>query len=68
MSEPTPEPYWSADADVLLQRLGSTREGLSASEAAKRLREYGPNQVREQRRLSRTRVLLNQIQKTAFCP
>jgi P-type Mg2+ transporter len=61
MSEPTPEPYWSADADVLLQRLGSTREGLSASEAAKRLREYGPNQVREQRRLSRTRVLLNQI-------
>jgi P-type Mg2+ transporter len=61
MSEPTPEPYWSADADVLLQRLGSTREGLSDSESAKRLREYGPNQVREQRRFSRTRVLLNQI-------
>jgi len=61
MLEHTPEPYWSADADVLIQRLGSAREGLSAAEAAKRLREYGPNQVREHRHLSRTRVLLNQI-------
>jgi Mg2+-importing ATPase len=61
MLERTPEPYWSADADVLIQRLDSAREGLSAAEAAKRLREYGPNQVREHRHLSRTRVLLNQI-------
>ncbi len=56
-----PEHYWSADADVLAQRLGSARDGLSAVEAAKRLREWGPNQVREHRRLTRTRVLMNQI-------
>src|SRR6266487_3644473 len=61
MPERTTEHYWSVDADVLVQRLGSTREGLSAAEAATRLREYGPNQLREQRRLTRTRVLLNQI-------
>jgi len=61
MSRRTPEHYWSADAHVLMRQLDSTREGLSAAEAAKRLREYGPNLVRERRRLSRTRVLLNQI-------
>ena len=61
MSERTPEPYWSADTDVLMRRFASTREGLSAAEAAKRLRKYGPNRVREHRRLSRTGVLLNQI-------
>ena len=61
MPEGPPEYYWSADADTLVQRLGSTRDGLSAAEAAGRLREYGPNQVREHRRLTRTRVLVNQI-------
>ena len=59
--EGAPDTYWSADADTLVQRLGSTRDGLSAAEAARRLREYGPNQVREHRRLTRTRVLVNQI-------
>jgi Mg2+-importing ATPase len=61
MPEGPPENYWSADADTLMQRLGSAPDGLSAAEAAGRLREYGPNQVREHRRLTRTRVLVNQI-------
>jgi Mg2+-importing ATPase len=57
----TPKDYWSSDADALVPQLGSTRDGLSAVEAAARLREYGPNQVREQRRLTRTWVFLNQL-------
>jgi Mg2+-importing ATPase len=57
----TPDSHWSVDAEVLVRRLGSTREGLTAAEATRRLRDYGPNQVREHRRLTRTRVLLNQI-------
>jgi len=61
MPEGPPENYWSVDADMLIQRLGSTHDGLSAADAVARLREYGPNQVREHRRLTRTRVLLNQI-------
>jgi Mg2+-importing ATPase len=61
MHEGTPENYWSADADTLVQRVGSTHDGLSAAEAARRLREYGPNQVREHGGLTRTRVLVNQI-------
>ena len=54
--------YWSADTDTLVQRLGSTHDGLSAAEAARRFHDFGPNQVREHRRLTRTRVLMNQIQ------
>jgi len=46
---------------MLAQRLDTTRDGVSAAEAARRLRECGPNQVRERRRLTRTRVLMNQI-------
>src|SRR4029079_9473627 len=53
--------YWSADAEVLMKQLGTTRDGLTAAAAARRLREYGPNQVHEHGRLTRTRVLLNQI-------
>ena len=56
-----PQEYWSADADTLVQQLGSAPGGLSIADAAKRLREYGPNQVREHDRLTRTRVLVNQI-------
>src|SRR6266542_1777368 len=61
MREGTPESYWSADADMLVQQLGSTPDGLTVTEATRRLREYGPNQVREHRRLTRMRVLVNQI-------
>ena len=59
--EGPPKDYWSADADTLVQQLGSAQHGLSAADAARRLREYGPNQVREHQRLSRTRVLVNQL-------
>jgi hypothetical protein len=35
--------YWNVDSVTLLERLGSTRNGLSNSEAARRLDEYGRN-------------------------
>ena len=57
----TPERYWSTDANVLVQRLRSTHDGLPVEEAAGRLRAYGPNQVREHQRLTRVMVLVNQI-------
>jgi Mg2+-importing ATPase len=53
--------YWSADADTLLQQLRSAQDGLTTAEAAERLRQYGPNEVREHRSLTRTRVLANQL-------
>jgi Mg2+-importing ATPase len=56
-----PKNYWNADADALLQLLGSAHDGLSAAEAAERLRQDGPNEVREHSRLTRARLLLNQL-------
>jgi Mg2+-importing ATPase len=53
--------YWAADADTLLQQLESNRDGLSAADAARRLRLHGRNEVRAHRTLTRTGVLLNQI-------
>lgn len=35
--------FWSDGRNALLQRLGTTPEGLSEAEAAERLRHFGPN-------------------------
>jgi len=56
-----PNDYWSTDPNALMRQLGSTADGLSAAEAARRLREYGPNEVRDRQRLTRARVLINQL-------
>ena len=61
MTQETPENYWSIDANLLVRRLDSAAGGLSAAEARRRLRDFGPNQVRAQRRLTRLGVLLNQV-------
>ncbi|HEY3297048.1 MAG TPA: HAD-IC family P-type ATPase [Armatimonadota bacterium] len=47
------EHEWHAlSVDEVLQRLGSSSEGLSASEAEKRLAEFGPNTIAKTRRVS----------------
>jgi Mg2+-importing ATPase len=53
--------YWSLEAAEIARRLGSDEAGLSSGEAARRLRECGPNTLREQGRLSRITVLWNQL-------
>lgn len=53
--------YWSQDARELTRQLGSGPEGLSAGDAARRLTEYGPNELRERRPLSRLDVMARQI-------
>ena len=53
--------YWSAPADDIVRRLESGRQGLTSADAAARLRQYGPNALREHRQLTRLRVLLNQV-------
>jgi Mg2+-importing ATPase len=44
-----------------MRRLRSEPSGLSSAEAAHRLVQYGPNELREQGQLSRARVLWNQL-------
>ena len=53
--------YWSMDTAMLLRRLGSTEHGLSTRAASRRLRRFGRNEFEKERRLSRARVLWNQI-------
>jgi len=40
-----PNAFWAWPAPSLMERLGTTETGLTGSEAARRLRTYGPNQV-----------------------
>lgn len=61
LRKPALAAYWALDLTELLARLNSGSEGLSAAEASLRLREYGPNQLRERRPLSRLDVLVRQL-------
>ena len=60
-SQPILKAYWALDAAAVAKGLGCTWNGLSAAEAARRLHQYGPNEVREQHRLSRLKVLGHQL-------
>jgi Mg2+-importing ATPase len=53
--------YWTLDAEELLRRLQSVPAGLSSADALQRLREYGPNELREQHPLTRIGVMLGQL-------
>src|SRR5689334_10953516 len=55
------EAYWTLDTQELLRQLQSTPDGLSSVEAAERLREYGPNELREHHPLTRIGVVLRQL-------
>ena len=58
---PTLAGYWAVDPGELAQRLGSGAEGLSGAEAAQRLEQHGPNELRERRPSSRLAVLGRQL-------
>ena len=56
-----PEDWYRLPADVVLGRLGSTPDGLSATEAARRLAEVGPNELARPDKPSAVRVALSQL-------
>ncbi len=53
--------FWSMDLEALFKALGSTREGLSSTEAQERLQENGPNIVEEKSENSALKIFLNQL-------
>ena len=61
MEKSTPTAYWALEPSALARRLRSGPEGLSATEAATRLGQHGPNALRERRRPSRLDVLVRQV-------
>ena len=56
-----PDAFWAIEAGELSRLLGSGPQGLSAAEAAERLRDVGPNELLAESRLSRLGVLWNQL-------
>jgi Mg2+-importing ATPase len=53
--------YWAQDLARLAKELESGPDGLSQSDAARRLQQYGPNGLRQRHRLSRLRVISRQL-------
>ncbi|NLD43027.1 MAG: ATPase, partial [Chloroflexi bacterium] len=53
--------WHSLDTDLVLERLGSRRDGLSEAEVAARLAEHGPNRLVERRRRSPVLAFLEQF-------
>jgi Mg2+-importing ATPase len=57
----TADACWALSPEAVLKRVQSTRPGLTSSQAAERLQKFGPNQLREERQLSRLQVLVRQL-------
>ena len=49
---------WSVDIDDLVHRLDASPAGLASADVARRLGQYGPNQLGQRRRLRVVRGLL----------
>ena len=55
-------PLWATSPAEALARLGAHEHGLSRAEAEARLARHGPNELEEERRTSRARLLLHQFE------
>ncbi len=53
--------FWSISAEMLLEELGTARNGLTDSEAVLRLREYGANVLRPRKRVGSLSLFLSQF-------
>lgn len=53
--------WYRLNSQRVLEEIGSDRQGLSAQEAQRRLKEYGKNQIRKKKRKSWFRVFLEQF-------
>lgn len=54
-------PWHTLPVEALLERLETDLDGLSFNEAARRIEVYGPNELREEERISPLRILLGQF-------
>ena len=57
----TEKTIWQKSRETLLQELDSTPEGLTGGEAARRLEQYGPNELQEGGKKSVLRIFLEQF-------
>ena len=57
----TEKSWHSMEVDEVLQALRAEKEGLSTEEVQKRLKEYGPNELKKEKRKSPVRLFLEQF-------
>ncbi|HKB53782.1 MAG TPA: cation-transporting P-type ATPase, partial [Ramlibacter sp.] len=56
-----PDVYWSLAVEAVMARLDSAAGGLSAREAGRRLKQYGPNALRATRHATALGLFANQF-------
>jgi len=56
-----PDVWHNMRVEEVLGATQSSRQGLSSDEAGRRLREYGPNELRERKRATPLQIFLNQF-------
>ena len=54
-------PWHAVEMEEVLEALETDRGGLSEEEAERRLREYGPNELREEKRVTPLQIFLRQF-------
>ena len=59
--EQTDQPIWNLPTDDVLRRLGATAKGLSAAEAAARLKRYAASQLAPKKRTDAFALLIGQF-------
>src|SRR5436190_23264759 len=52
---------WSIPSETILERLASSRDGLSTTEAQRRLQQFGRNELQDSQPRTRLVVLIDQI-------
>jgi Ca2+-transporting ATPase len=55
------QPFWAMEVDQTIQTLQSDTRGLTSTEVGKRKLIFGTNTIPEKQRLTRTRIVLNQL-------
>src|SRR5687768_16188527 len=53
--------WYQLNVEQSLEKRGSSQEGLTVEEAQKRLEQYGPNELKEAKRLTPLVILYNQF-------
>ncbi|HEY4699560.1 MAG TPA: HAD-IC family P-type ATPase, partial [Nitrososphaerales archaeon] len=55
--------WHTLNADTVLNLLGSSRSGLSNEESARRLEKYGPNELKEEEKVSPLKIIVEQFKQ-----
>src|SRR4030065_861212 len=53
--------WYQLPVKEIMQKLGTSEEGLTDNEATERLKQYGPNKLIEEEKISRLKILFHQF-------